>query len=186
MTVRSKDLVDGKVVEGKGEPRERVQTLSTPRVAAGVLLLAFGLPLWLGGARYTFDGWPIGINLFLAWIGIPLALPIPPIPPDYWYIRLIGMIVLGYLYSRVETRPPRDRFTRKRAAVVIMLWFAVALAITTDVGSTFIGVRNPAPAAWPLTRWIAGEIRAASVWSVFLTFVPDWMIIIGWRLLFRR
>lgn len=191
MTVRSKELVNGKVVEGddeRGELRARVQTLSTPRIAAGVMLLAFGAPLWLGGAQYTFDGWPIGINVVLGWLRLPatVRVPIPPLPDSLWYVRLIGMIVLGLLYSRLETRLPVDRMKKKRVGAVLMLWFALAIAILTDAGSTFFGVRNPPPDAWPITRWVAGELRATIGWSLFLTFVPDWMIIIGWRLLFRR
>jgi hypothetical protein len=195
MTVRSQELVDGQIAKGKAQehkeeppPPERVQTISSPRIAAGLMLITFGLPLWLGGAQYTFDGWPIGLNYALAWLHLPasIRIPIPPLPDRLWYVRLISMIVLGLIYSRIETRPPVERLRRKRVAVFLLLWFIFIIAIVTDAGSTFFGVQNPAPDAWDITKWIASNLYPAIAWAVFLTFVPDWMLIVGWRLLFAR
>jgi hypothetical protein len=195
MTVRSQELVDGQIAKGKAQqhreeppPPERVQTISSPRIAAGLMLITFGLPLWLGGAQYTFDGWPIGLNCVLAWLHLPgsIRIPILPLSDRLWYVRLIGMIVLGLIYSRIETRRPVERLRRKRVATFLLLWFIFGVAIFTDAGSTFVGVRSPAPDAWDITKWIAREIYAAAAWAIFLTFVPDWMLIVGWRLLFRR
>lgn len=181
MAVHSKPLVNGRPVE---ESKQKERKDRIPRVAAGLLLLAFGAPLWSSGARFTFDGWVLAINWFLAWIDIPVQ--IPAIPSSLWYLRILLIVAIGLAYSAVEIHPPAEALSQKRAALVIVLWLLFAIVIGSDIGSTFIGVRHPAPDSWSLTVWIANNVFAASVWSAFLTFVPDWMIIIGWRLLFKR
>lgn len=165
--VKSEPLINGKPVAKKGGGEW----------AVGSALLAFGLLGWLTGARYTLLGWVVGLNLFFAWLGLPVEIP----TPAGWWI--LTMIPIAVIYSKVEMQVWKAHKRRGQAlALFIVGWL---LVVATDVGSTYLGVRSPQPEAWDITLTIAKSAGLAFVWSAILTFVSDWLILGGIKLLKR-
>lgn len=167
--VRSEPLENGKPVARRAA--------SGGEWAIGIVLIVFGLFGWLTGARYTLFGWVAGVNLFLNWIGLPLSVP----QPAGWWI--LTMIPIALVYSRVEMQVWKAHRRHGQAlALFVVGWL---LIVATDVGTTYLGVRAPQPGAWPITLTIANSAGLAFVWAAVLTFVSDWLIIGGWKLLRR-
>lgn len=167
-TVKSEPLVNGKPV---------VKAKAGGEWAVGIVLIVFGFIGWATGARYTLFGWVVGLNLFFAWLGLPLAIP----TPTGWGILIA--IPIGVIYSRVEMQIWKAHRRRGQAlALFVVGWL---LIVATDVGSTYLGVRSPQPEAWPITLTIAASAGLAFAWAALLTFASDWLIIGGVRLLKR-
>lgn len=143
---------------------------------AGLLAWAFGFPMWVAGARFTMDGWVVALNAVMAWLTLPLVIPHPS---GYWVLLCIP---LGIGYSLVEFRPPgRPRgATLGRWLMLALLWLLVMLS---DIGSTGLGMLHPGQDAWPVFIWLAQSLWAAGLSSVLLTFVPELLLIGGWRLI---
>jgi hypothetical protein len=185
MAVTSRDIdSDGNPINPKGEG-SKAQAAPPPRVGSwelGVVLLLFGLPQWIAGARYTFDGARIGINFLLAWMTIPARIPALD-----WRAMIALILLLGWVCSRVETRHFPIRSVRGKLVFIggaaLIGW---ALTSATDLGTTLIGVANPAADAWPITIWVASTPPALALWSIWLTFAPEWMILAGWWMLAGR
>lgn len=146
--------------------------------SVGVVLLAFGVPGWLAGGRYTVDGWVVWLNWFSTWLHIPASIP----RIAGWGLLLV--LPVAYIYSQVEVthRPVRRVGSHWRSAGPLF-WAAWLLIVATDVGSTYQGVRAPAPGAWEITRQVAAEPWLAFFWASILTFAPERLIIGGIRLL---
>lgn len=174
MAVTSQELRNGEPIP-QAAPQGR-----SPAFAAAVMLLLFGVPLWLVGARYTFDGWMTALNMLLAWLRLPLW-----VPSMDWRLYFVIVIALGVLYSRVEVRMFGTARRGRALAMPGFLWALWVLVLLSDVGSTFLGVITPAPDSWPITRWVAATWPAAGTWSVVLTFLPEWLIIGAMQLLRR-
>lgn len=195
MAVKSRDI-DGVDERGQSRPAEAeraekgVEGAPLPvgplaRVASwelGAALLIFGVPMWLAGARYTFDGARIGVNFLLEWMTVPARIPALD-----WRVMIGLILVLGWVCSRVETRHFPIRTVRGRlvftGGAALLGWALTSLA---DLATTVIGVANPAPGAWPLTVWVAQTTPALALWSIWLTFVPEWMILAGWWMIAGR
>lgn len=182
MAVRTQDMTNG---QPQGRPTEREEKQAPPPRRsdalwpAGLLMLAFGAPLWLWGAKYSLDGWIIGLNMLLENI-LHVAARIPQ--PSGWWMLII--IPLGILYSFVEVKV-RPRWGASWQVLIAMIVLFL-LAHGTDLGSTFAGVTAaPAPNAWPLTRWVATNFYAASVWAVILTYLPEVLILVGMSFIVR-
>lgn len=163
----------------------RSEPLTTPRPRArsggdwaiGVTLITFGCIGWLSGARYTLFGWVVGLNMFFAWLGLPIVIP----TPVGWWI--LAMLPIGLVYSRVEMQALRARTQHGSAlARFVIGWL---LIVFTDVFTTYLGVRAPAPGAWPITQTIAASALLSLWWAAILTFVSDWLILGGIKL-FKR
>ncbi len=145
--------------------------------ALGLALLTFGIIGWSTGARYTLFGWVVGLNLFFSWMGLPVRVP----TPTGWWI--LAMIPIAVMYSRVEMQIWHAHQRRGQAlALFVIGWL---LIVATDVGSTYLGVRSPQPGAWPITRTVAANGALAFLWAAVLTFVSDYLILGGWRLVKR-
>lgn len=145
--------------------------------AIGVALLIFGGIGWLTGARYTLVGWVAGLNIFFSWLGLPVTIPVPA---GWW---MLTMIPIAVIYSRVEMQVWKAHRRRGQSlALFIMGWL---LIVATDVGTTYLGVRSPNPDAWPITQTIAASAGLAFAWAAILTFVSDWLILGGIKLLRR-
>lgn len=168
MTLRSEPLANGR-------PVARARAGSD--WAIGMTLIFFGSIGWLAGARYTLFGWVTGLNMFLAWIGLPLVLPVP----TSWWVLL--MFPLGVVYSRVEMQVwTAHRRHGQALALFIVGWLII---VFTDVFTTYLGVRSPAPDAWPVVQTVAALPLLSFAWACVLTFVSDWIIIGGAKLLRR-
>lgn len=165
----------------RSEPLDNGRPIAVKRSggewAIGATLIVFGMIGWLTGARYTLFGWVIGLNLFFDWLGLPIVVP----APVGWWI--LSMIPIAVVYSRVEMQVWKAHKRRGQALAL----FAVGwlLIVITDVGSTYLGVRAPAPDAWPITLTIAASAGLAFVWAAVLTFISDWLILGGVKLLKR-
>lgn len=163
------------------EPLENGQPVAVPRAggdwAIGVALIVFGLFGWLTGARYTLFGWVVGVNIFFAWLGLPIVMPVP----SGWWI--LTMIPIALVYSRVEMQVWKAHKRRGQSLALFALGWL--LIVITDVGSTYLGVRTPPPDAWPITRTIAASAGWSFVWAAILTFVSDWLMLGGWKLVKR-
>jgi hypothetical protein len=140
-------------------------------------LIVFGAIGWLTGARYTLIGWVMGLNLFFAWMGLPIAIP----TPARW--GMLAMIPIAVIYSRVEMQVWKAHKRHGQSlALFIVGWL---LIVATDVGSTYLGVRSPQTGAWPITQTIAASAGLSFAWATVLTFVSDWCILGGYKLLRR-
>jgi hypothetical protein len=166
MTVEVKPMSDGQVKERR------------PALAAGSVLLLFGVPLWLAGARYTFDGWLSGLALFADWLGVPINMPALD-----WRIYLVLVVTLGLLYSRIEIAAWRAASGRRLARVPSIYWALWFLVLVTDLGSTYLGVITSRTGAWPIMVWVAQTWIVAGLWTGVLTFAPEWLILGGIKLL---
>lgn len=167
--VRSEPLTNGKPV---------ARALSAGDWAIGVALIIFGSIGWLTGARYTLFGWVAGLNLFLSWLGLPVAVPVP----SGWWI--LAMVPIGLVYSRVEMQVWKAH--KRHGSALALFVIGWLLIVATDVGTTYLGVRMQPPAdAWPITQSIATSAFLAFVWAAILTFVSDWLILGGIKLLGR-
>lgn len=164
----------------KSEPLNNGKPVLKKRAGGGeigIVLIVFGVLGWLTGARYTLFGWVVGLNLFFAWLGLPIAIPAPV---DWW---ILTMIPIAFVYSRVEMQVWKAHSRRGQSlALFIISWL---LIVATDVGSTYLGVRAPQPGAWPITMTIAANAGYAFIWAAILTFASDWLIIGGWKLIRR-
>lgn len=157
-----------------GKPTVR-QSPNPGMWALAIALLVFGIIGWLAGGKYTVEGWVVALNMFARWIGVTQQLPMPR---GWW---LVGAVALaGVVYSRVETQA-----LHKRAQRLPSFWVGWALIVLTDVGSTLLGVLNPAPNAAPILLQLAQIIPLAILWSLLLTFIPEWLIISAWTMLRR-
>lgn len=175
MTVRVKDLdADGEVIEDEEEAQPR----SSGAFAAAAALLFFGVLGWVAGGKYTAEGWIIWLNWFLAWVGIPAR--VPPLQGAGFILAAL----IAYAYSEIEVRhKPARRIGRRwklSPLPIVAIW---ALIVATDVGSTYQGVSTPARDAWQITKQIAREPMLAGLWSIILTFFPEWLILGGIRTL---
>jgi hypothetical protein len=164
-TVTSKPLDNGQI--------KQRQPLGASGWAIAVALFIFGAIGWVMGAKYTLDGWVIGVNMLLAWLGLPLAIP----QVVGWFALLA--VPAGFVYSRVEVAAWQARYRK-----VAQFWFAWLLIVATDVGTTFIGVVY-AGGDSPLATQVAAVPIVAFAWAVVLTFIPEWAII-GAVKIFKR
>jgi hypothetical protein len=166
MTVKSIDLADGAPVKARG--------LSGAPLA-GALMIAFGLPLWMLGAKYSLDGWVLGLNIVADALTLPATLP----RVSGWWALLA--VPLGAAYSYVELKV-RPSWGGKASRVLAMLLLFL-LTHGSDIGSTFLVAVTPAEGAWPLAAWAAEAMWPAALWAVVLTYAPELLLWNGWRML---
>ena len=166
--VRSEPLANGKAI---------ARAKSGGDWAVGTALIVFGLIGWLSGAKYTLFGWVVGLNLFFTWLGLPISIP----APTGWWI--LTMVPIGIVYSWVEAQVWNAHKRHGQALVLFAMGWL--LIVATDVGTTYLGVRTPPADAWPITLTIAGSVGLAFIWAAILTFVSDWLIIGGVKLIKR-
>lgn len=155
----------------------------------GVFALAIAVPMWLEGARTTRDGWVLVINAILERFDVPVV--IPPAANWAWWAALGVLVGMGYAYSRVEValpfRPPRElrrdffkvglwRFDRTWE-----IWIVWLVLVVSDVATTYVGVRSPAPDAATIFQQLAQFGPIAALYALVLTFVPERLAIYGWR-----
>lgn len=152
--------------------------------------LAIALPAWLEGARTTREGWVLFINWILGRAQLPLV--IPSSATWHWGVALAALILLGWGYSRVEInhapiRPPsnwRKEFFHGAAWRIErtwqrwLVWFVL---IATDVGTMYLGARQPQPGDPAMFHQIAASVQAAAVYAILITFIPDQLLRYGWR-----
>lgn len=148
-------------------PRKRMAEL-------GVMALMFGIPLWWAAATNTLLGLVQFFNIVLSYIHVPFQIP----QPSGWWV--LSALVLGWLYSRSEITHIPLRRTGK-GWVFFGVWAALTwlAVISTDVGAQYLGAVDLNADAWPIERWMASTLWAAIGWSIFLTFIPDRMILWG-------
>lgn len=145
------------------------------QAAAGVAAIVFGGIAWYYSAQLTLDGWVAALNLVAGYARLDARLSMP----GGW--GGVGLtLVLGMVYSLVEVgRKPGVR----RAP---WLWIGIGLLFLTDIGSTVLGLLSPAADAWMATRWLAATWPAALLVAGAVTFIPEHVILAGWRAIMGR
>lgn len=165
--VRSEPLTNGKPV---------VRTPGSGGMwPLAIVLLVFGVIGWIAGGKYTVEGWIVALNMFARWVGVTQQLAVPR---GWWLIGAVA--VAGFVYSRVETQALRKSVQRLPS-----FWFGWVLIVITDIGSTLLGVLNPPAGSAPVLLQLAQLVPLAIVWSLVLTFIPEWLILSAWKLLRR-
>lgn len=144
--------------------------------ALAITLLMFGAIGWVAGAFFTLHGWVVGLNVFFGWTSLPVSIP----TPTGWWI--LACVPIGIIYSRVEMQIFRRRSGDWQATIRFVIGWL--LIILTDIGTTYLGVRNPG-STLPILVWIASSAALSLAWAAVLTFASDWLIIGAWRLLRR-
>ncbi|NWG22709.1 MAG: hypothetical protein HXY39_20580 [Chloroflexi bacterium] len=142
---------------------------------AGLLMLAFGLPLWALGAKYTLDGVVIGLNLLAQFLELPARVAAPT---GWWNLLLVP---LGLIFSYVEANVRPN--IRGGASQLVALLVLLALTHGIDVLTTYLGIT--APSSLPP---IVSQIINITWWSgylaaLILTYLPEMLIRGGWALL---
>lgn len=192
MPLTSRAMINGQVVE---EPKRRAWPALGLRATwpIGLVLLALGGLGWLSGARFTAVGVPSGLNtIFGGLFAVQLGVPIPA---GWWLVGATA--VCGAFFSRVEVAHRPVRYQRGAEAgargrwqlAPASHWLAWLLVIAIDVASTFVGVTEltKAPAGvWPIFLEVARSREYNGLASLVLTFAPEWAIIAGWALVWKR
>ena len=159
-------------------------------IAVALFALVLGAPAWLEGARTTRDGWVLFLNSILSRVGVPYL--IPDATTWRWWLALGMMVALGFAYSRVEifaapVRPPRswlrdffkiDAWHIERRWQVWLVWIII---ISTDVYTMYLGARAPRASDPAIFHQIAASLRSAAIYAILITFLPDRLILFGWR-----
>lgn len=173
-------------------PRTGSPRTPTSRLV-GVFAILIGVPLWFEAARFTRDGWILGINWFAERLSIPLR-----VPPIDWRVALVLALALGVSYSRIESQPPirppkdwRKNMFRFRLWTVNRTWqvWAVWLfLIVTDIATTYVGARARGgdPNELQILRDMAATGAALVTYAILLTFAPDGLIRYGWHTLTKH
>src|SRR5262245_23956263 len=75
MTVKTRPMDEAPAVQGASSPATSQETRRAPSMLIpACMALLFGLPIWIVGARYTLDGWVIGLNLIAQIADLPWRL----------------------------------------------------------------------------------------------------------------
>lgn len=180
-------------------PPTRAEPLrsAAPRTATsrliGVFAMLIGVPLWFEAARFTRDGWILGIDWFAARLSIPLRVPALD-----WRVALLLALALGVAYSRIESqppiRPPKDwrrnvfRFDLWTVNRTWQVWAVWLFLIVTDIATTYVGARarGSDPNELQILRDLATAGAALVTYAILLTFAPDGLIRYGWHTLIKR
>lgn len=156
-------------------PRSREAEASALGFWAAVIGILFGLPVWFFGAVYTMEGLLLGINTGLAWATIPYALALPV---GYWILLAIPV---GVIFSRIEFwQAPVHKINNKWISRPAPAWIVWGSLILIDVASTYAGYQAEEH-TWPIAQAIASGDLWTLIWSLVLTFCPEWLIIRCWR-----
>jgi hypothetical protein len=155
---------------------------TTPSGGAGLLglgALAIGIPLWLEGARTTRDGWVLFLNWVLDRLGAPYTIPSSALWP--WWAAIGALALLGVAYSHIEVKQVPLRIFPWRASRTWQVWVVWVVFIVSDVGTMYLGARSPRPNDPAILHQIAGAVLSAAVYAILITFVPERLVIFGWR-----
>ena len=150
---------------------------ANPAPELAIPLIFIALVLWLANAVYTVDGAIVFANLVLAWFRFALVIPFFPAP-----VTFVLAILLGYFVSRAQIL--RFPFWRKNGVWVwnggyaaIIAWVLISAA---DVVSTAAGFTVVSETSWAIHRWAAETPFASVLWSLFLSFGPEFLLIAAW------
>ena len=152
----------------------------TPRGGLlGLGALAIGIPLWLEGARTTRDGWVLFVNWILARLGAPYAVPASAVWP--WWLGIGALVLLGFVYSHIEVKQVPMRLFPWYLNHTWQVWVVWVLFIVSDVGTMYLGARSPHESDPALLHQIAGAFLSAAIYATIITFVPERLVLFGWR-----
>jgi hypothetical protein len=162
------------------KPISSAPARSASSAALALAGLLIGSVLWIVGARYTIDGVFTLANMLLSFVRVPLALAVPPAWPFY-----LVFLWLPFLASRVEWTPPLARVQGRwviAPAHALLVWAVIA---TLDALTTYAGLRSPSSGASALAIEIAKSTLVSGILSAILTFVPEWLVRVCRRQLWR-
>lgn len=145
----------------------------------GIGALAIGIPLWLEGARTTRDGWVLFLNWVLARLGAPYVIPSSTLWP--WWLAIGALALLGVAYSHIEVRQTPLSIFPWRASRTWQVWVVWVVFILSDVGTMYLGARAPRASDPAILHQIATTALTAGAYAFIITFVPERLVIFGWR-----
>lgn len=162
--------------------RQEAARSKTQHIPIGIVLVVLGALWWLPAARTTVDGWVVILNTMLDFFAITETIP----RASGWLLFGLALAV-GGLYSTVETKfiPVRmvGGVLRFSAFSVLLGWLFLS---TTDVATTFAGIMSPPVDAWAIHKQLASNAGGAGVVALVSTFAPDWVIIIGTKMIIGK
>jgi hypothetical protein len=179
---RQRGVVSAPKERGRDRGRDRTPVVSdgAARRIMGLAAFLFGLPLWIVGAHYTLDGWTLIINIVTDLVRLGHTLPLAS---GIWAALLIPV---GIVYSIGERRYVPWRKVSGRwtylGGGILLVWLLVN---GSDLVSTYMGIATPPPNAWPITIWMATTLWAKLGWIVVVTYLPETLLLLGWRWAFR-
>lgn len=176
----------------QSRPASTLKPARGKSIPVALFALALALPAWLEGARTTREGWIQAINWGLARLHIQASIPASE--KWHWGVALGILIALGYGYSRVEInhapiRPPRNwrkeffRWSAWHVEPAWQLWLVWFVLIVSDVGTMYLGARQPQPGDAAIFHQIAASGQIAASYAILMTFIPDQLFRYGWRML---
>lgn len=174
-TVKSEELKDGKPL-----PAHPFLTTLHWR-GVGIFSIVVGGVLWLIGARYTVMGLPTVIEALFGRFNIALRPELPTGWPLLYLTIAIGAIISAAEFGCY----PRRRFFDHAIGAGVALFLIWLTANAADLSSTYTGVTEITPAMNANDTWVATHQWAAAIWTLFLTYVPELVIIGGVRWLFK-
>ena len=150
------------------------------RLVFAMIALAFGLPLWFAGARFTRDGWYVWLNIFFDWIHFPIRVEVTTTAN-----HIATLLAFGIAYSTAEQSWRAIGWVRSRLLSRLSVWQAVtvfalltAAVILTDVGSTAVGIAAELQGAkTPIAMLIRDNLPIRIIIGALLTYIPDWAIL---------
>ena len=150
-------------------------------VVGGVGVVLGGL-LWFAGAKYTVEGGPIVANFLLSFFRLPFVVPQPDGLTTLWLAAPVGAL-FSYIEFQAKIRSRFDAMMKTKRwnlSIIILSWMAF---VAYDVLSTIAGVVTASSNGWAIHVWIAANPIPLTLWSMFLTFMPEIGLRLSWRML---
>ena len=147
--------------------------------AIGAILVLAGIVQWIVNAEYTGQGIGSLFNLIFDWFNIPVVIP----RLEYFLSIPIGVFA-GWFITQAQIR--EFPFEKKGN---IVKWLGVGAVVgwlmisAFDVITTAWGYIAVPDDAWDIHRAAASNPFIVGVWSVYLSFAPEALIIAGWKLI---
>lgn len=159
--------------------------MGTSRIV-GIFALVIGLPFWLEAARFTRDGWIGFINWLCTRLSIPWQVPILD-----WKVMIGLILALGLGYSYIEIGKQPIRMPHKWSDALDFkqwefqrrweVWAVWVVLIISDVGTTYLGAKNPDPSGLAIMADISSRAVPLAIYAILLTFIPDRLCKFGWH-----
>lgn len=158
-----------------------IRRWTTPLWPVAVFAASLGLLLWLLGASSSLDGWYGAIMVVTSRTGIPSSILEPT---GVW--RLL-MIPIGIIYTYAEMCVPFVAPHRKTFSAWIITMTVLMMIHATDVASTLYALMyQPSGPRWAVHVWAVNSSWPVLVWSIVLTYLPERLLLISWRIIFAR
>lgn len=86
-----------------------------------------------------------------------------------------------FAYSHIEVKQTPLTIRPWRVNHTWQVWVTWIVFIVSDVGTMYLGARSPRAGDPALLHQIAGIALASGVYAILITFVPERLVMFGWR-----